>query len=161
MKRFIQLVVVISICSVCVYCTNKSSQGGSNISLDGKWTYRSLHNYPIDSPFCNLEFATAVMHLKIDSQNSISGLLDMGPGYSLKLNGNAVMSDTTTSFFLQGLGIPNTKTENWEYDYRGLTIKRWKEGINQVDACVGSVIRVKPHGSAKAGKTASFYLVRQ
>lgn len=127
----------------------------------GNWTYRSLHNAPANTPFSNLEFATAVMRFTKHSGDSFWGVLDMGTGYALNLTGKLTSSNGTTAFYIQGLGVPNTGTANWEYDYQGYVVPKWKNGVQQVDTCVGSVIRAKPHGNAKAGQTASFYIVRQ
>ena len=127
----------------------------------GNWTYRSLRNLPIETPFPNLEFATAVMRFQKTSGDSIFGVLDMGPGYTLNLKGKLTTCNGSTTFYIQGEGVPNTGTANWEYDYQGYAVPKWTNGINQVDACTGSVIRSKPHGNAKAGETASFYMIRQ
>ena len=127
----------------------------------GNWTYRSLRNLPVETPFPNLQFATAVMRFQKTSGDSIFGVLDMGPGYTLNLKGKLTTCNGSTTFYIQGEGVPNTGTANWEYDYQGYAVPKWTNGINQVDACTGSVIRSKPHGNAKAGETASFYMIRQ
>lgn len=129
--------------------------------FEGNWTYRSLHNAPINTAFSQLEFATAVMRFQKTSEDTITGVLDMGTGFALKLEGKLSSSNGSTTFYIEGKGIPGTSTANWEYDYQGYVVPKWKNGINQKDTCVGSVIRSKPHGAAKAGDTASFYLVRQ
>ena len=129
--------------------------------FDGNWTYRSLHNAPMETPFANLEFATAIMRFKKHSGDSIFGILDMGPGYALNLRGKLTTCNGSTTFYIEGSGVPNSNTANWEYDYQGYIVPKWPNGIQQADACVGSVIRSKPHGNAKAGQTASFYMVRQ
>ena len=129
--------------------------------FDGNWTYRSLRNLPINTPFGDLQFATATMRFNKHAGDSIFGVLDMGPGNALILKGKLTTSNGSTTFYIQGIGVPNSSTANWEYDYQGYVVPKWKNGIQQVDACVGSVIRAKPHGNAKAGETASFYMVRQ
>uniref|UniRef100_UPI0040475111 hypothetical protein n=1 Tax=Roseivirga sp. TaxID=1964215 RepID=UPI0040475111 len=50
--------------------------------------------------------------------------------------------------------------EEWVYDYNGYYIPNWVEGVNQIPAIVGSVIRTEPHGQAKAGVVASFIMVK-
>lgn len=61
----------------------------------------------------------------------------------------------------QGVGMVGG--EQWIYDYEGYLIPDWPNGIGQVPAIVGSVIRTIPHsgGTAKAGVVASFYAVRE
>ena len=127
----------------------------------GNWTYRSLRNLPMGTPFTNLKFAEAVMRFQRISGDSIFGVLDMGPGYALNLKGKITSSNNSISFYIQGDGVPNTGTANWEYDYQGYVTPKWTNGVNQVDACTGSLIRTKPHDGAKAGETASFYMIRQ
>ena len=60
-----------------------------------------------------------------------------------------------------GTGRANTPTAGWEYDYYGYLAYRWPNGVNQVPALVGSVIRAKPHNGAPAGFVASFIAVKQ
>jgi hypothetical protein len=44
-------------------------------------------------------------------------------------------------------------------DLTGSVAHHWPDGVDQVAALVGSVIRAKPHGSAPAGHVASFIAV--
>ena len=127
----------------------------------GNWTYRSLRNLPMGTPFTNLKFAEAVMRFQRTSGDSVFGVLDMGPGYALNLKGKLTTSNDATTFYIQGDGVPNTGTANWEYDYKGFVVPKWKNGVKQVDACTGSLLRAKPHDGAPAGETASFYMIRQ
>ena len=60
-----------------------------------------------------------------------------------------------------GTGRWNTNTANWEYDYEARLAYRWPNGVKQVPALVGSVIRAKPHGDSPAGVVASFIAVKQ
>ena len=162
MKRTIHLLAtgLLSVFLVAFNSHNSSTQFDAKHFI-GNWTYRSLRNLPMGTPFSNLEFATAVMRFKKTSGDSIFGVLDMGPGYALNLKGKLTTSNGSTTFYIQGEGVPNTSTANWEYDYQGYVVPKWKNGINQTDACTGSVIRSKPHDGAKAGETASFYMIRQ
>ncbi|MEP7217380.1 MAG: hypothetical protein ABI876_00605 [Bacteroidota bacterium] len=131
--------------------------------IDGAWTYRSFLNNPDASvPFNNLEFATAAMTLKVHDDSTISGQLDMGESGSLNMKGRIVCCLNDISHFeIEGYGVPGTATEGWVYSYYGFIIPKWSQGVNQVDAMVGSVVRSADHGSAKAGKVASFYMVRK
>jgi hypothetical protein len=169
--------IVIAFLSVLLFgmygCTSNNNSNNKTISktnelksstseyFKGNWTYRSLHNFPIDTPFCDLEFATAVMRFERIDKDSIFGILDMGDGYALNLKGKVKTCDDATTFYIEGPGVPGTNTDGWEYDYQGYVVPKWGKGVNQVDACVGSVLRAKPHDQSKAGKTASFYMVRQ
>jgi hypothetical protein len=60
-----------------------------------------------------------------------------------------------------GTGRPNTGTANWEYDYHGQLAYQWPNGVDQVPAIVGNVIRAKPHNGNPAGVVASFIAVKQ
>lgn len=162
MKRTIQVSATgLLFVIIAAFNSNKGPAQFDSKYFNGNWTYRSLHNAPANTPFANLEFATAVMRFKNNSGDSIFGVLDMGPGYALNLRGKLITGNGTTTFYIEGHGVPNTSTANWEYDYQGYIVPKWKNGIQQADACTGSVIRSKPHGNAKAGQTATFYLVRQ
>ena len=62
---------------------------------------------------------------------------------------------------LVGTGRPGTMTDNWEYDYKGTTTPRWPNGIGQVPALAGTVIRAKPHDGQPAGVVVSFIAIKQ
>jgi hypothetical protein len=55
--------------------------------------------------------------------------------------------------------------EQWIYDYEGYLVAHWPNGVQQIPALVGSVIRTIPHSSSNggispAGVVASFYAVK-
>jgi opacity protein-like surface antigen len=135
----------------------------------GKWTYRSYHNTAWRlvgedaSKAVAMIFGEGVFTFETPSTTSIVGRLDMGSGYVLDLQGTirlpAANAPLTIKFV--GMGRRGTRTEGWQYDYHGFLAYHWPNGVNQVPALVGSVIRAKPHGSAKAGYVASFIAVRQ
>jgi hypothetical protein len=86
----------------------------------------------------------------------------MGSDGKLIMKGKFYYSNNNISNFeLQGDGIKGTGTQGWIYNYYGFIIPKWKQGVNQVDALVGSVVRSVDHGQSKAGKVASFYMVRK
>jgi len=87
----------------------------------------------------------------------------MGGGYVLDLKGTIQPSAGTDVLVLEifGTGRAGTPTENWEYDYKAFTTPKWPNGINQIPAFVGTVIRAKPHGSSPAGVVASFVSIKQ
>lgn len=101
-------------------------------------------------------FGEGVFDLRLDGE-TVTGTLDMGGGYVLDLTGSAAEAGIA----LVGLGRDGTPTAGWQYDYRGGLAHHWPNGVNQVPALVGTVIRAKPHGSAPAGTVASFIAVKQ
>ncbi|HWY11676.1 MAG TPA: hypothetical protein VN026_10145, partial [Bacteroidia bacterium] len=131
--------------------------------INGDWTYRSLLNNPIDTiPFNNLEFATAIMRLKQNGRDSIAGELNMGSSGKLVMSGKInYCNGDIVNFEMQGDGIKGTSTQGWIYNYKCFVVQKWKQGVGQVDAFVGSVVRTVDHGQAKAGKVASFYSVKR
>jgi hypothetical protein len=91
-----------------------------------------------------------------------------GPGWSLALKGAREYGNPMHVRF-QGTGIVNG--EQWVYDYDGYLVPAWPNGVQQVPAVIGSVVRTVPHsgGAPKgggpppinpAGVVASFYAVR-
>jgi hypothetical protein len=145
-------------------------------SLPGMWTYRSYLNradilvnadpdpavQALDPIYgqgnaatassalkaLNLIFGEGLMIFGQPSANNIAGTVDFGGGFVL-------------DFDLVGTGRPGTPTDNWEYDYKATTTPKWPNGIGQIPAMVGTVIRAKPHGTAKAGVVASFIAIKQ
>jgi len=159
-----QVIILISILYLSfTSCTDKTNYN----FLNGEWVYRSVLNIDDETvPFCqfdtikcinNLEFATAVMTLQYSNSN-ISGELDMGQDGKLIMSGNKLEHG---KFVLRGTGIKNSSTDGWIYDYTGFLVPEWKDGIDQKDALVGSVIRSADHGNSKKGKVASFYMVKK
>jgi hypothetical protein len=162
----------------------------TDASIAGKWTYRSYRNradiivnadaepavknlsgiYGQEVETANsalkalsLVFGEGIMTFDPPSGNAISGNLDMGGGYVLDLKGTIQPSAGTDVLVLEifGTGRAGTPTENWEYDYKAFTTPKWPNGINQIPAFVGTVIRAKPHGSSPAGVVASFVSIKQ
>lgn len=161
-----------------------------NTSLPGKWTYRSYLNradimvgadpgptvQALDPIYgqgnaatasqalkaLNLVFGEGVMTFDQPSGNNVTGTFDMGGGFVLDLKGTMQTTpagDIAVELF--GTGRPSTPTDGWEYDYRATTTPKWPNGIDQVPCLVGTVIRAKPHGTAKAGVVASFIAIKQ
>jgi hypothetical protein len=136
--------------------------------LAGKWTYRSY----LDSPALvggdakkalALIFGEGVYTLATPSHDVVAGTLDMGGGFVLDLKGTvrAAANETPLTVAIYGTGRLNTPTAGWEYDYRAYLAYEWPNGVKQVPALVGSVIRAKPHGGQPAGVVASFIAVKQ
>ena len=140
---------------------------GEPNDLAGKWTYRSFHNNPQPvgddaQKALALIFAEATFTLTLPSGTTITGAIDW-PGGGLDLKGTVQPGSGSEGPVVEmvGTGRPGTSTENWEHDYRGQQAHRWPNGVNQVPAITGTVIRAKPHGQAKAGYVASFIAVKQ
>ena len=146
--------------------------GGWDVStLAGKWTYRSFLNDPTlccqsddDTNAKNLYkllFAEATFTFELPSNTTLIGAIDW-PGGGLDLKGTVTAGDGgRPAVKIVGTGRPNSSTTGWEYDYEGRLAYRWPNGVNQVPALVGSVIRAKPHNGNPAGVVASFIAVKQ
>ena len=126
----------------------------------GTWTYRSFLNDPdIGKSFDNLEFGRGMLVIAEAELAALKGTIG-GPGWSLMLKGSRSYGDPMHARF-QGVG--EVGGEKWVYDYQGYLVPDWPDGVNQVAAIVGSVIRTAAHsgGKAPAGVVCSFYAVRQ
>jgi len=135
----------------------------------GKWTYRSYLNRPDiivgddAQKALDLIFGEGAMSFVADPGGKLSGTFDMGGGYVLDLIGTIVDATPAAPAVLQivGIGRPGTPTDAWEYDYVGYLAWQWRNGVDQIPAIVGTVIRAKPHGQSKAGVVASFIATKQ
>ena len=128
--------------------------------LAGKWTYRSFLSDPdLTTDFNDLEFGRATITLDEAPMGVLAGTIG-GTGWSLALTGSINYGDPYSVRF-QGKGPVGG--EEWVYDYLGYVIKPWPNGIAQVPALTGSVIRTAPHsgGSAPAGVVCSWIAVWQ
>ncbi len=126
----------------------------------GTWSYRSLINNPdLSTEFNDLRFGMGTLVLNEPEPSKTSGSLG-GAGWSLDLDGTSTAGDPTKVRF-QGRG--EISGETWVYDYLGFVTPDWPNGVNQVDAIVGTIVRTEPHsgGQAEAGYVASWYAVRQ
>ena len=127
----------------------------SNIS--GHYVYRSLHNKA--SIEDEIKFGEGLMTIIQKETGNFTGDFDMGGDYIMKLEGTMNKDGTNIAFKMTGKGVENTPTEGWIYDYQGIVTPNWPNGINQLTTITGSVIRTVDHGNAKAGYTATFYMV--
>jgi hypothetical protein len=137
-------------------------------SLAGKWTYRSYRNNSDlvagdASRALAMIFGEGVYTFELSSSTVLSGTFDMGGGFVLDLRGvvHPATSDAPLRVEIAGIGRDDTPTAGWEYDYHASPAYQWPNGVNQVPALVGSVIRAKPHNGAPAGLVASFIAVKQ
>ena len=117
-------------------------------SLAGKWTYRSFLNDPdLSTDFNALEFGRGTITIDQAPMGVLQGTIG-GPGWSLDLNGSINYGDPYCVRF-QGRGLVGG--EEWIYDYIGYSIKPWPNGVNQVPAMTGSIVRTIPHSSGSGG----------
>jgi|SRR5216684_5144328 len=133
----------------------------------GTWTYRSFLNNPtpVGSDPTKLEallFAEAMWTVKDAPATVFDGELSFGPGNVMDLKGvvTPAHDGVTAHAHIVGQGRPGTSTEHLFYDYDGSLTQQWPNGVNQVPAITGSVIRVKPHDGKPAGLVASFIAVK-
>jgi hypothetical protein len=135
--------------------------------LAGKWTYRSFRNNPEPTggdaeKLRKLLFAEAVFTFQISSDTSLKGAIDWeGGGLDLQGTIRPATGGAPLTVAIVGSGRPTTSTADWQYDYHAYLAHQWPYGIDQVPALVGTVTRVKPHGTAAAGYVASFIAVKQ
>jgi hypothetical protein len=134
----------------------------------GKWTYRSYHNRPdiVDQDAAlalKMIFGEGVITVENSDLKMFKGSFDMGGGFVLDMEGTVRWQTyvSPTIFEISGKGRAGTPTEGWQYDYVGYLAWEWPNGIGQVPAIVGTVIRTKPHGASKAGYVASFVAIKQ
>lgn len=128
-------------------------------TISGIYVYRSLRNdQSVATNFEELEFGRGTMDL-IDEEGIVKGTFDMGGDYQMTLEGTVESDDTHSYLRMTGYGVPGTVTDKWIYDYYGMIVPVWPKAVKQVPAITGSVIRTVDHGTAKAGVTATFYMV--
>jgi hypothetical protein len=125
----------------------------------GSWHYRSLINNPAPVADWNtLQFAEGDFTFTDAPVGQFAGSADFGGGLTMKFFGNSGLGSPMQVRF-QGVGTGATN-KDWDYDYIGFYVPQWPNGIKQVDAIVGSVVRSKPHGGNPAGVSASFIMLR-
>ncbi|WP_030277487.1 hypothetical protein [Streptomyces sp. NRRL B-24484] len=133
------------------------------MELTGTYTYRSFLDLPdpVDD-FNKLRFAQATLRLAAEPDGAVNGeliLSDPGeePLIIMDMAGR-VSASSRLSFTLSGRGRPPIADFHYEYD--GMVLRRWETGVDQRMVLAGTVLRAEPHGSAPAGRTASFLAVR-
>ena len=129
----------------------------------GTWAYRSfLNDADVNKPFNDLEFGRGTIVIEEAPMQSLKGTIG-GPSWSLTLTGVRAYGNPMYARF-QGVG--QVKGEQWIYDYEGYLVPDWPNGVDQIAAIVGSVIRTIPHSGSQpgtvnpAGVVASFYAVK-
>lgn len=129
----------------------------------GRWVYRSLRNNKVlGTPFNDLRFGAGVIDFKTVARGKIlDSTLDMGGGFVLNLEGRVVRKGgVIQSISWRGTGVEGTETEGWVYDYQAVVSPAWDEATDKTPVLLGSVLRTVAHGSAPAGVTGTFYMVK-
>ncbi len=128
----------------------------------GEWTYRSLLNdADLSTEFNNLQFGKGTIVIEEAKPEVLTGTIG-GPGWSLALTGSRSYGNPMEVRF-EGKGVVGG--EEWIYAYVGYLVPQWPNGVNQVPAMVGSIVRVIKHssnggrGESPAGVVASWYAV--
>jgi hypothetical protein len=90
-------------------------------------------------------------------------VLDFGGGAAMVLFGSLVdgLGVNPPALLITGTGREGTSTAKWVYQYQGYIVPNWAEGVNQVPAIVGTVIRTIPHNGGAAGVVVSFIAVKR
>lgn len=137
----------------------------------GVWDYRSYNNLTFDQVNKKegdkdpLKFGSGtIIFEKTNLPNQVVGSIGniKREGWELKLTGSINYGDPYTARF-QGRGIVNG--EKWIYEYIAYLVNPWQNGVDQVPAFVGSVIRQIPHSGGNgtmhpAGVVGSFFCVK-
>lgn len=135
--------------------------------VTGYYTYRSLLNAPGPVDDLNeIRFAEAELFLYVAPDGTISGTLAF-PADPLAAEKDFMdLTGTVTSWSpltveFEGIGRPETGTASFDYKYQATLAPAYPDAIQQRPALVGTVMRAKPHGTARAGFTASFIAVKR
>lgn len=131
-------------------------------SLTGVWTYRSfLNDSNLATPYDQYLFGSGYITIQDAPMGVFRGTIG-DTGWLLELSGSINYGYPYVVRF-QGKGI--VSGEEWIYDYLGFVVPAWPNGVNQVPAIVGTVVRTIPHSGSKpgtvnpAGVTASWIAV--
>jgi hypothetical protein len=133
----------------------------------GSWTYRSFLNDPTltggdPTKLVASLFAEGAWSVKDAPPTVFDGELSFGTGFIMDLKGivTPATADRPAHAHIVGAGREGTSSAGYFYDYDGSLTVQWLNGVNQVAAVTGSVIRVKPHNGEAAGLVASFIAVK-
>ena len=138
----------------------------------GTWDYRAYRNWTFDqeqTPPDGLDFLFGSGSIILEAaaapnrlRGTIGDVARSPDGWQLELSGSFNYGDPFTARF-QGRG--EVGGNPWLYEYVGYLVNPWQNGIDQVPAIVGSVIRGKKHPGDgghehPAGVVASFFAVK-
>ena len=128
----------------------------------GDWTYRRfIANLDLATEFNALRFGQGTIRITEISDNGIlTGQLIMHELYILKLTGKIQEESEGFKISFRGEGITDA-TRGWIYDYEAHTGKVWANAVGQIPSLTGTLIRVVPHGSGKAGFVANLIALKQ
>jgi hypothetical protein len=133
--------------------------------VTGAWHYRSFLNESKQvSDLNTILFGEGDFVLDESVTGTLSGTGDFGGGDTVHYQGSVMHGNWITVRF-EGVGT-GPKNKDWLYDYVGVIIPQWPNGVNQVQTIVGTVVRTAPHsngsgGIAPAGRVASFIAVKK
>ncbi len=135
--------------------------------LAGAYTYRSFINEPnIVDDFSKLEFAEAELTLFATLDGTVTGILswptkdDDSERAVMDIAGRIVVREPLL-VRLDGVGRKDSAIADYSYSYELTLAKHWPQTTAPRVCLVGSVMRAKDHGAAKAGFTASVVAVRR
>lgn len=133
----------------------------------GTWTYRSFVNNPEPTngdphKLQALLFAEGQWIVEDTPGTGLIGTLSFGADAVMDLKGTVLPAQPglPARLHVVGSGRPGTSTEHYFYDYDGALTEHWPNGVGQIAAFTGSVIRVQPHNGEAAGLVASFITVK-
>ena len=133
----------------------------------GTWTYRSFLNDPTltggdPAKLAALLFAEGTWTVKDAEANVFDGELSFGADNVMDLKGvvTPAQPGVPAHAHIVGQGRRGTPTEHFFYDYDGSLTEHWPNGVSQIAAITGSVIRVQPHDGQPAGLVVSFIAVK-
>ena len=171
MSKVLRVLVValLVIAGASEWASIRSRSGAQSLpppnDVAGAWHYRSFLNESKQVPDLNkLLFGEGDFVLDESAIGTISGTGDFGDGDTVRYQGSVMHGNWITVRF-QGVGT-GPKNKDWLYDYVGVIVPQWPNGVNQVQAIVGSVVRSASHsnssgGTAPAGRVASFIAVKK
>jgi hypothetical protein len=131
----------------------------------GTWHYRSFVNNPQKVSDVNtILFGEGDFELCESPLGQLSGTGDFGGGDTVKFQGIVSHGSLTTIRF-RGIGTGSTNSD-WLYDYLGVVMSSWPNGVAQIPSIVGTVVRSAPHangsgGISPAGTVASFIALKR
>lgn len=133
----------------------------------GTLTYRSFLNNPAltggdPQKLAALLFAEGTLTVSDAAGNVFEAELSFGGDNVMILKGVVTppQPGVPAHAHVRGQGPPGGPLADYFYDYDGSLTEHWPNGVNQVPAITGSVIRAKPHGGEPAGLVASFIAVK-
>jgi hypothetical protein len=140
----------------------------SNNILGGNWIYRSYLNdqsFIGDDPqkALNQIFGEGELQFLSNIDQNFKAVLDFGNSMKMDLFGTVINTAglTPQTLLITGTGREGTSTAKWVYQYQGYIVPDWPQGVDQVPAILGTVVRTIPHGSGAAGVVASFIAIKQ